>query len=117
MGQMPNFDPAYMLDQSHNVTDPIESLMVSAAELLRAYVQAHLVDRQALSEAQEKCDPLMALAILKQAFTTDVAPVLAVARERAGGAIDPIATYRASGYRRRKADERPARMGAVVGIV
>ena len=117
LDRVPNFDPAYMLDQSHNVTDPIESLMVSAAELVRAYVQAHLVDRQALSEAQEKCDPLMALAILKQAFTTDVAPVLGVARERAGGAIDPIATYRASGYRRRKAEERPARMGVAVGIV
>jgi len=117
LGGVPNFDPAYMLDQSHNVTDPIESLMVSAAELVRAYVQAHLVDRQALSEAQEQCDPLMALAILKQAFTTDVAPVLAVARERAGGAVDPIATYRASGYRQRKAEERPAKMGAAVGIV
>src|SRR5260221_12872829 len=42
------FHPAYMLDQSHNVTDPAESLMVSAVELLRAYVQAHLVDREAL---------------------------------------------------------------------
>ena len=39
------FRPAYMLDQSHNVTDPAESLMVSAVELVRAYVQAHLVDR------------------------------------------------------------------------
>jgi L-rhamnose isomerase/sugar isomerase len=117
LDRVPNFDPAYMLDQSHNVTDPIESLIVSATELVRGYVQAHLVDRQALSEAQEKCDPLMALAILKQAFTTDVAPVLAVARERAGGAIDPIAVYRASGYRQRKAEERPARMGEAVGIV
>jgi L-rhamnose isomerase/sugar isomerase len=84
---------------------------------VRAYVQAHLVDRPALREAQKKCDPLMALAILKQAFTTDVAPILAVARERAGGAIDPIVTYRASGYRARKAEERPARIGAAVGIV
>ncbi len=67
-----------MLDQSHNVTDPIESLMMSAVELTRAYVQAHLIDRQALTEAQEKCDPLQALAVLKQAFTTDVAPILAV---------------------------------------
>lgn len=114
---VPNFDPSYMLDQSHNVTDPVESLMVSAAELVRAYVQAHLVDRQALREAQENCDPLMALAILKQAFTTDVAPILAVARERAGGAIDPIATYRASGYRQQKAKERPATLGVAVGIV
>src|SRR5204862_8193926 len=30
---VPDFAPAYMLDQSHNVTDPIESLMTSAAEL------------------------------------------------------------------------------------
>lgn len=115
---VPNFAPSYMLDQSHNVTDPIESLMMSASEVVRAYVQAHLVDRQALSEAQEKGDALMALATLKQAFTTDVAPVLALARERAGGAIDPVATYRASGYRQKKSDERPVQKGAAAsGIV
>ena len=106
-----------MLDQSHNVTDPIESLMMSAMELARAYVQAHLIDRQALEEAQEKCDALMALAILKQAFTTDVSPILAMARQRAGGAIDPIATYRESGYRQKKAEERPAQVGLAAGIV
>ena len=66
------FDPAYMLDQSHNVTDPIESLISSAVELVRAYVQAHLVDRDALAEYQQTNDPLMALQTLKQAFTTDV---------------------------------------------
>jgi L-rhamnose isomerase/sugar isomerase len=111
------FDPAYMLDQSHNVTDPIESLMMSAVELTRAYVQAHLVDRRALTEAQEKSDALMALTILKQAFTTDVSPILAAARERAGGAIDPIAAYRESGYRQRKAEERPAQVIITAGIV
>jgi L-rhamnose isomerase/sugar isomerase len=112
-----NFEPSYMLDQSHNVTDPVESLMMSATELTRAYVQAHLVDREALKEAQENSDPLIALATLKQAFTADVSPVLAVARERAGGAIDPIAAYRASGYRKRKAEERPAQVGIAAGIV
>jgi L-rhamnose isomerase / sugar isomerase len=118
LSQVEKFDPAYMLDQSHNVTDPVESLMSSAVELSRAYVQAHLVDRDALSEAQTKCDPLMALATLKQAFTTDVSPILAVAREREGGAIDPVAAYRASGYRQRKAEERPAQKGAAAsGIV
>ena len=118
LNNAPNFKPAYMLDQSHNVTDPIESLMLSAMELVRAYVQAHLVDRDALTEAQETCDPLLALSALKQAFTTDVAPILAVARERAGGAIDPLATYRQSGYRRHKAEERPGTKGAAVsGIV
>jgi len=112
-----DFNPAYLLDQSHNVTAPVESLMLSAAELTRAYVQAHLVDRAALSEAQERCDAIAALSILKQAFTTDVSPILAVARQRAGGAIDPLAVYRASGYRRRKAAERPAATLVSAGIV
>jgi L-rhamnose isomerase/sugar isomerase len=117
LGNAENFSPAYMLDQSHNVTDPIESLMTSAIELARAYVQAHLVDRQALEDAQEKCDVLMAHAALKTAFTTDVAPILAMARFRAGGAIDPVGTYRASGYRNRKGEERPAQASVAAGIV
>jgi L-rhamnose isomerase/sugar isomerase len=111
------FDPAYMLDQSHNVTDPIESLMVSAMEVVRAYVQAHLVDREALAAAQERCDALGALALLKAAYHTDVTPILAAARLSAGGAIDPIATYRASGYRQRKAEERPTQDRVGAGIV
>ena len=114
---VPGFDPAYMLDQSHNITDPIESLAMSAIEVTRAYIQAHLVDRFALAEAQDTCDALLALSTLKQAFTTDVSSILAVARQRSGGALDPIATYRASGYRRAKADERPTKIEATVGIV
>ena len=114
---VPSFDPAYMLDQSHNVTDPIESLSMSAIEVTRAYIQAQLVDRFALAEAQDNCDALLALSTLKQAFTTDVSPILAVARQRSGGALDPIATYRASGYRRAKAEERPTKIEATVGIV
>src|SRR5205085_4574012 len=65
LDRTPNFDPAYMLDQSHNVTDPIESLMTSAVELTRAYVQAHLIDREKLQEAQRKGDAITALATLK----------------------------------------------------
>jgi L-rhamnose isomerase/sugar isomerase len=100
------FEPAYMLDQSHNVTDPIESLAISATELVRAYVQAHLVDRDALADYQDANDVVMALQALKQAFTCDVSPVLAMARLRAGGAIDPVGTFRASKYRELKARER-----------
>jgi L-rhamnose isomerase/sugar isomerase len=106
-----------MLDQSHNVTDPLESLMTSAIEVVRAYVQAHLVDRPALAEAQAGNDALRALQILKQAFTTDVSPILAMARLRAGGAIDPVAAYRASGYRARVARDRPAVAAGRSGIV
>lgn len=92
-----SFAPAYMLDQSHNVTDPIESLMQSAIELQRAYAQALIVDREALSAAQAASDALGAHLELKRAFTADVSPILAMARLRAGGAIAPIEVYRASG--------------------
>src|SRR3989454_3869 len=115
--RIPAFDPAYMLDQSHNVTDPIESLMTSAGELVRAYVQAHLVDRARLAEHQEGNDALLALQSLKHAFNTDVEPILAMARYRAGGAIDPVAVYRSSGYRERAAQARPAAARLGAGIV
>jgi L-rhamnose isomerase/sugar isomerase len=109
--------PAYMLDQSHNVTDPIESLMTSACAVTRAFVQAQLVERDALNAAQERNDALLALRTLQQAFTTDVEPILAMARVRSGGAIDPLATYRASGYRAHVARERPAQTTSTAGIV
>ena len=115
--KLPGFDPAYMLDQSHNVTDPLESLMASAAEVVRAYVQAHLVDRRQLGESQDGNDALLALSTLKRAFQTDVEPILAMARHRAGGAIDPVALYRASGYRQRAAEKRPASGRVRAGIV
>lgn len=113
----PGFDPAHMLDQSHNVTDPIESLMVSAMEVQRAYVQALLVDREALRGHQEANDALMATTTLKRAFRTDVEPILAMARLERGAAIDPVAAFRASGYRDRVAAERPTAQAGGGGIV
>ena len=59
----------------------------------------------------------MALQTLKQAFTVDVASILAMARHRVGGALDPVAVYRASGYRERKTEERPSQGGGGTGIV
>lgn len=110
-------EPALMLDQSHNVTDPIESLMTSAMEVQRAYAQALLVDRAALAGFQDANDPLMASRTLRRAFATDVEPILATARSRKGGAISPVAAYRASGYRAAAAAARPARAAGGGGIV
>lgn len=111
------FQPSYMIDQSHNVTDPIESLMISAMEIARVNLQAQLVDRQALQAAQASNDALAANNLLKDAFRLDVTPILAEARKRAGGALDPLAAYRASGYRAAKAKERKEVRGSSSGIV
>ncbi|MBB6487336.1 L-rhamnose catabolism isomerase [Rhizobium lusitanum] len=112
-----DFNPAHMIDQSHNVTDPIESLISSANEIRRAYAQALIVDRNALGEYQDANDALMASETLKRAYRADVEPILAEARRRAGGAIDPVAAYRASGYRDKVAAERPASVAGGGGII
>ena len=112
-----DFRPAYMMDQSHNVTDPIESLMNSAGAIAGTYARALLVDRAALAGYQEDNDALMAHNTLKDAYETDVRPIVAMARLENGGAIDPVATYRASGYRQQKAGERPASRAGGGGIV
>ena len=108
---------AHMLDQSHNVTDPIESLMQSAMEIQRAYAQALLVDREALAGYQQENDALMAAQVLKKAFTTDVEPILAMGRLNKGAAIDPISVFRRAGYRQSVARNRPEVAPGSSGIV
>jgi L-rhamnose isomerase / sugar isomerase len=109
------FNPAYMIDQSHNVTDPIESMMSSAEAIVSCYAKAIIVDREALHAAQNGNDAMMAFQALRRAYNVDVAPILAMARAEAGGAIDVLAAYRESGYRARKAQERKA-VGLGAGI-
>ena len=104
--KLAGFRPAYMIDQSHNIKDPIEAMLQTVDQLQLAYAKALLVDRRALAEYQDSGDVLMAERTLKDAFESDARPLVADARRRAGGALDPIAAFRASGYRARKASER-----------
>ncbi|MCC2606530.1 L-rhamnose catabolism isomerase [Planctobacterium marinum] len=105
--QQAEFNPAYMLDQSHNVTDPAESLINSAIEVQRSYVKALLVNREALYGYQQENDALMASLELKNAFNLDVSPILAMARYQKGAAINPLGVYRSAGYRAAMAELRP----------
>jgi len=110
------FNPSYMIDQSHNVTDPIESMLSSAEAIAQCYAKASLVDRAALHGAQEANDTMMAFQALRRAYNIDVAPILAKARVEAGGAFDVLEVYRESRWRERKAQERKA-VGLGAGIV
>lgn len=104
--EVPGFKPSYMLDQSHNLKDPIEALLQSVMALQRAYAKALLVDRVMLENYQDENDVLMAEETLRAAYETDVAPIVAEARRRSGGALDPIGLFRESGYREKLASER-----------
>jgi len=84
----------WMIDASHNVKDPIEDLLQSVEAIKIAYAQALLVDKSVLVNAQEQNDVAKAQEILQNAYRTDVCPLIAEARLRAGGALNPIAVFR-----------------------
>ncbi|MEQ8239400.1 MAG: sugar isomerase [Cyclobacteriaceae bacterium] len=85
---------SWMIDASHNVKDPIEDLMQSLEAISLAYAQALLVDHKALAEAQLNNDVTLCQEILQNAYRTDVRPLVAAARQKSGGALDPLGLYR-----------------------
>ena len=87
-------DLGWMIDASHNVKDPLEDLLQSVEAIKIAYAQALLVDANALADAQLNNDVIAAQEILQGAFRTDVRPLLAEARLRAGAALNPLELFR-----------------------
>ena len=103
-----NPSPAWMIDASHNIKDPLEDLMQSLEAIREAFAKALLIDRQALAQAQEAHDTVGCQEILQNAFRTDVRPLLRQARLEAGAAIDPLRAYRKLEVRRHLTQERGA---------
>jgi L-rhamnose isomerase / sugar isomerase len=102
----------YMIDQTHNIEPKMEAMLLSVMNLQEAYAKALLVDRAALAEARRSGDVLGAHRLLLEAYATDVRPLCAKVREDLGGASDPIAAFKESGYAERVAKERGEGAGA-----
>lgn len=99
-------DLGWMIDASHNVKDPLEDLLQSVEGIMMSYAQALSVDRKALEEAQNTNDVVRAQEILQNAFRTDVRALVAEARLRAGGALNPLELYRSQKVRENLIAER-----------
>jgi L-rhamnose isomerase/sugar isomerase len=98
----------WMIDASHNVKDPLEDLLQSVEAILLTYAQALLVDRRRLKAAQQDNDAVAAQEVLQGCFRTDTRALVAEARLRAGGALDPLAFYRSEKVRKQLIKERGA---------
>ena len=108
---------SYMMDQSHNVTDPIESLILSSNEIALCFTKSLLVDYDLLNELQDANDTIGAMQLLKTAFNTDVNPIVSMARYENSNAIDPISIYRSLNYKQNKSKVRKSSKGSSSGIV
>jgi len=87
-------DLGWMIDASHNIKDPLEDLLQSVEAIKISYAQALLIDQKALAAARNNNDVVKAQEILQQAYRTDVRPLVAEARARVGGALQPIEFFR-----------------------
>ena len=99
-------DLGWMIDASHNVKDPLEDLLQSVEAIQIAYAQALLVDRKALVIAQDNNDVTTAQEILQDTFRTDVRSIVAEARLRTGGALNPIQFFRSEKIREQLTKDR-----------
>ena len=86
--------PAWMIDASHNLKDPIEDLIQSLDAILIAFAQALIIDQNALQAAQMNHDVSLAQEILQDAYRTDVRPLIQKMRASKNVAIDPLKAYR-----------------------
>jgi L-rhamnose isomerase/sugar isomerase len=108
-------DIAYMVDQSHNLKPKIEEMIQTVNNAQELYAKASLVDHQALSPAQERCELIDSEECLRSAFAVDVRTTIREWRRSKGLPEDPLAAFRASGYTERSAAERAGRTTGASG--
>lgn len=100
---------AYMVDQSHNVEPKMQAMIRTVTAAQELFLKALIVEQEALRAARAKEDVIAAESVLRDAFSTDVRPVLAEFRRVRGLPPDPLMAFRESGYEQRAASERGPR--------
>jgi L-rhamnose isomerase/sugar isomerase len=105
-------DIAYMIDQSHNLKGKIEAMIQTVVHAQELYAKAALVDYDVLSAAQADCRLVDAESALRDAFATDVRPIVQQWRRTNGLPVDPLEAFRQSGYLERITAERGGRTSA-----
>jgi L-rhamnose isomerase/sugar isomerase len=97
---------AYMVDQAHNIEPKIPAMIRTVMTLQEHWAKAQLVDRAALQTAQRDGDVVGANTALKDAYDTDVRPLIARWRAARGLPEDPLRAYLDSGEAEARAAAR-----------
>lgn len=100
---------AFMVDQSHNLKNKIEEMIQTATSAQELYAKAVMVDHEKLAVHQAKAELVDAEECLKEAFATDVRPLIREWRKSKSIAENPLQAFRDSGYIARITEERAKR--------
>ncbi len=102
-------DIAFMIDQSHNLKGKMEAMIQTVTTALELWAKAALVDRESLAVAQQHCALIDAENCLKDAYSSDVRPLIAEWMQSRNLPADPLDAFRESGYLERITKERSGR--------
>ena len=105
-------DIAYMIDQSHNLKGKIEAMIQTVMQAQELFAKASLVEYETLASAQGRCQLVEAESVLRDAFSTDVRPVIQEWRIARGLPPDPLEAFRQSGYLEQITADRRGRTSA-----
>lgn len=99
-------DIAYMVDQSHNLKGKIEAMIQTVCTAQELYARAALVDHERLAKFQKSCALVDAEETMRGAFWQDTRDIVAEWRKAKGLPVDPLNSFRESGYLERIMRER-----------
>lgn len=108
-GEAATQDVAFMIDQSHNLKGKVEAMVQSVISAQELYAKAALVDREQLDALQAAGKIVEAEECFREAFWTDVRPLVRAWREARGCPAEPLRALAESGYVERAAKERGER--------
>lgn len=89
---------SYMVDQSHNLKNKIEAMLQTVSTVQETVAKAAIVDHENLALAQERSAIMDAEEYLRNAYSTDVRPLIREWRKARGLPRDPLDYFRGSGY-------------------
>jgi L-rhamnose isomerase/sugar isomerase len=99
-------DIAYMIDQSHNIKGKMEAMLQTVMTAQELVSKAALVNHERLAAAQRRSAVLDAEECLRDAFSTDVRPMIKAWRESKGLPSNPLRALAESGYVERISRDR-----------
>jgi L-rhamnose isomerase/sugar isomerase len=117
-GLKPFADVSLVIDQSHNLKNPIEEMIESVEAIARAYVQALLVDYPRLEEARHAADAELGDQLLKNAFFSPAADAI-LWKSRANRQLpcDPLQALRDGDHLARRRALRRAGSEKAAGVL
>ncbi|MFW6005910.1 MAG: L-rhamnose isomerase [Candidatus Bipolaricaulota bacterium] len=101
-----DLDISYMVDQMHIIKNKLEAMIQTVNTVQKLYAKALIVNQAALEEEQKNLNPVKAEEILKEAYETDVGPLIKKIMVEEGRSPEPLKAFRESGYMEKITQER-----------